>query len=141
MVGCTLVVDGETVGEVWRRRLAAGRMLKSKPLTHAPRSRRTATLEPSGKTGPWPKALIAAGMAPAAVVAQQDPFSQVSAQGIASRTSAVDVGLLESKAQQINAPYRKLINKHPWIIAKWAMTLDGKIATRTLDSRWVSSDA
>ena len=50
------------------------------------------------------------------------------------------MGLLEAEARRLNAPYLKLVETgRPWIIAKWAMTLDGKIATRTGQSRWISS--
>ncbi|MDZ4820676.1 MAG: RibD family protein, partial [Planctomycetota bacterium] len=42
----------------------------------------------------------------------------------------------------LNAPYLKLFRQQrPWVIAKWAMTLDGRIATHTGDSRWISSEA
>ncbi len=55
---------------------------------------------------------------------------------------AVEVGLLRRQAQQLNAPYFKLrATGRPFVTAKWAMTLDGKVATRTGDSRWVSSEA
>src|SRR5262249_28662852 len=55
---------------------------------------------------------------------------------------SVEVGLLESDARRLNAPYLKLVGTgRPWIIAKWAMTLDGKIAARTGDSRWISGEA
>jgi diaminohydroxyphosphoribosylaminopyrimidine deaminase/5-amino-6-(5-phosphoribosylamino)uracil reductase len=54
----------------------------------------------------------------------------------------VDVGLLEREALELNAPYLKLVRTgRPWLLAKWAMTLDGKIATRTGHSRWISSPA
>jgi diaminohydroxyphosphoribosylaminopyrimidine deaminase/5-amino-6-(5-phosphoribosylamino)uracil reductase len=78
-------------------------------------------------------------------VAQRDPFAQVAGQGIAELERAgieLQVGLLESDAQALNAPYLKLLaTGRPWVIAKWAMTLDGKLATRTGDSRWISSPA
>src|SRR5262249_20402186 len=54
----------------------------------------------------------------------------------------VEVGLLEADARRLNAPYLKLVSTgRPWVIAKWAMTLDGKIAARTGDSRWISGEA
>ena len=150
MVGCTLVADGETVGEGWHQRFG-GPHAEIEALQSAGARARGATafvtLEPcchQGKTGPCTRALIAAGVS-RVVIAQQDPFPEVSGKGIAELRGvgiAVDVGLLESEARQLNAPYLKLVETgRPWIIAKWAMTLDGKIATRSLDSRWVSSHA
>jgi diaminohydroxyphosphoribosylaminopyrimidine deaminase/5-amino-6-(5-phosphoribosylamino)uracil reductase len=150
MAGCTLVADGETVGEGWHHKFG-GPHAEIAALHSAGARARGATafvtLEPcchQGKTGPCTRALITAGVS-RVVVAQQDPFSQVAGEGIAELRRAgiaVEVGLLESEARQLNAPYLKLIETgRPWIIAKWAMTLDGKIATRSLDSRWVSSRA
>ena len=70
-------------------------------------------------------------------------FSQVQGGGIAELRAAgveVDVGLLAPEARRLNAPYLKLVGTgRPWIIAKWAMTLDGKIATRSGESRWISN--
>jgi diaminohydroxyphosphoribosylaminopyrimidine deaminase/5-amino-6-(5-phosphoribosylamino)uracil reductase len=49
------------------------------------------------------------------------------------------MGLLADQSRHLNAPYLKLLRcGRPWIIAKWAMTLDGKIATRAAASRWIS---
>jgi diaminohydroxyphosphoribosylaminopyrimidine deaminase/5-amino-6-(5-phosphoribosylamino)uracil reductase len=77
------------------------------------------------------------------VVALRDPFPQVQGGGIAALQAAglaVEVGLLEPEAARLNAPYLKLVETgRPWIIAKWAMTLDGKIATHTGESRWISN--
>ena len=150
MVGCTLVAAGETVGEGWHRRFG-GPHAEIEALQSAGARARGATafvtLEPcchQGKTGPCTQSLISAGVS-RVVVAQQDPFPEVSGGGIAELRRAgieVDVGLLESEAQRLNAPYLKLVETgRSWIIAKWAMTLDGKIATRAFDSRWVSSRA
>jgi diaminohydroxyphosphoribosylaminopyrimidine deaminase/5-amino-6-(5-phosphoribosylamino)uracil reductase len=51
----------------------------------------------------------------------------------------VDVGLLETESRALNAPYLRLIESaRPWVIAKWAMTLDGKIASHTGSSQWIS---
>ena len=53
----------------------------------------------------------------------------------------VELGLLEDDARRLNAPYLKLIQRgRPWVIAKWAMTLNGKIATRTGASRWITGE-
>jgi diaminohydroxyphosphoribosylaminopyrimidine deaminase/5-amino-6-(5-phosphoribosylamino)uracil reductase len=79
------------------------------------------------------------------VVAQRDPFALVDGGGLARLSAAgieTRVGVLEAEARKLNAPYLKLIvTKRPWVIAKWAMTIDGKIATRTGDSQWISSEA
>ena len=86
--------------------------------------------------------MLAAGVR-RVVVARRDPFPQVQGGGIAELQAAgltVDVGLLEAEAVRLNAPYLKLVETgRPWIIAKWAMTLDGKIATHTGESRWISN--
>src|SRR6202045_3973621 len=74
-----------------------------------------------------------------------DPFYQGASLGIAALQRAgilVEIGLMQEQAQQINAPYLKLLRTgRPYVHAKWAMTLDGKIATRTGDSKWISNEA
>jgi diaminohydroxyphosphoribosylaminopyrimidine deaminase/5-amino-6-(5-phosphoribosylamino)uracil reductase len=78
------------------------------------------------------------------VIALIDPFEAVAGKGLTELRAAglqVDVGVLEDEARSLNAPYLKLLLKaRPWVIAKWAMSLDGKLATRALDSRWISSE-
>jgi diaminohydroxyphosphoribosylaminopyrimidine deaminase/5-amino-6-(5-phosphoribosylamino)uracil reductase len=105
------------------------------------------TLEPCchhGKTPPCTAALLRAGVK-RVVVAVHDPFPKVNGGGInALRESGIrcDVGVRAAEADWILAPYRKLVEScRPWVIAKWAMTLDGKLATRTGDSKWISSEA
>jgi diaminohydroxyphosphoribosylaminopyrimidine deaminase/5-amino-6-(5-phosphoribosylamino)uracil reductase len=150
MVGCAIVRGGETVGEGFHARFG-GPHAEVEALTSA-RGRASGatvyvTLEPcchQGKTPPCTQALIAARVS-RVVVAQRDPFPQVAGRGIAQLEAAgiaVEVGLREEEAQALNAPYRKLVTTgRPWVIAKWAMTLDGKLATRAGDSRWISCKA
>ncbi len=147
MVGCVIADDNEVVGEGWHQRFG-GPHAEVEALTAAgPRAKGATayvTLEPCchhGKTPPCTQALIAAGIR-RVVCAQRDPFPQVGGRGIEELRQAkidVEVGLLESDAQQLNAPYLKLIKTgRPWIIAKWAMTLDGRMATAAGDSKWIS---
>ena len=105
------------------------------------------TLEPCchiGKTPPCSRAVIAAGIR-RVVVAMRDPNPRVDGGGIDELRKAglaVEVGVLEDEAKRLVAPFVNLITKHrPWFHAKWAMTLDGKIATRTGDSQWISNEA
>jgi len=105
------------------------------------------TLEPCchvGKTPPCTNAVLAAGIR-RVVVAMIDPFPKVAGGGLAILRRAgiaVELGGGEAEAQALNAPYLKLMQTGmPWIIGKWAMTLDGRTATRTGDSRWISNEA
>ena len=104
------------------------------------------TLEPcthQGKTPPCVDAVIAAGIK-RVVVAMSDPFPAVNGSGIEALRAAgveVEVGVCEEEAQELNSPFvTRLTKNRPWIIGKWAMTLDGKIATRIGSSYWISSD-
>ncbi len=147
MVGCVIARGAEIIGEGWHRRFGQDHA-EIEALRIAGERAAGATLyltlEPcchQGKTPPCTRAVLAAGVG-RVVVAQSDPFPQVQGGGIAELRAAgmtVEVGLLEADARRVNAPYRKLVTVgRPWMIAKWAMTLDGKIATSTGMSRWIS---
>ena len=105
------------------------------------------TLEPCchfGKTPPCSQAIIAAGIV-RVVAAMRDPNPRVDGVGIEELRSAgitVETGLLAKEASRLVAPFVKLITRQkPWFLAKWAMTLDGKIATRTGHSQWISNES
>ncbi|QDU26292.1 Riboflavin biosynthesis protein RibD [Anatilimnocola aggregata] len=147
LVGCVIVRDGKIVGEGFHQRYG-GPHAEVEALRVAGEAARGSTLyvtlEPCchfGKTPPCTQAVVKAGVA-RVVAAMRDPFPQVSGQGAAELQQAgvqIDLGLLAAEAHELNAPYLKLLTSgQPWLIAKWAMTLDGKIATRTGASKWIS---
>ncbi len=150
MVGCVVARGAEIIGEGWHRRFGGDHgEIEALKLAgdRAAGATMYVTLEPcchQGKTPPCTRAIIEAGLRRVAV-AMPDPFPQVDGGGAAELQAAdidVDVGLLESEARALNAPYLKLVGaERPWIIGKWAMTLDGKIATRARSSRWISGEA
>ncbi|HTN74630.1 MAG TPA: bifunctional diaminohydroxyphosphoribosylaminopyrimidine deaminase/5-amino-6-(5-phosphoribosylamino)uracil reductase RibD [Pirellulaceae bacterium] len=149
MVGCVIARDRQIVAEGWHERYGgphAEVVALSAMTSSAQGTTAYVTLEPCchhGKTPPCTDALIAAGVA-RVVIAQRDPFPQVAGGGIVQLQAAgitVEVGLLEPDARALNAPYLMLVEQQrPWTIAKWAMTLDGKIATYTGDSQWISNE-
>lgn len=149
MVGCVLVRDGVVVGEGWHREFG-GPHAEVEALRAAGEAARGATayvtLEPcahAGKTPPCTDALIAAGVA-RVVVACRDPNPTVPGGGLdVLRAAGVEVSVAEDgkAAAALIAPFTKLMTRgRPWVIAKWAMTLDGKLAAHTGDSRWISGE-
>lgn len=150
MVGAVVVRDGEIVGEGLHQTFG-GPHAEVHALEAAGDQSRGATLyvtlEPcchTGKTPPCTDAVIAAGIA-RVVVAHRDPFPEVDGGGIAKLEAAgieCEVGVLETEVRRLIAPYLKLVTMgQPWVIAKWAMTLDGKIATHSGSSKWITCEA
>ena len=149
MVGCVLVRRGNVVGEGWHQQFG-GPHAEVEALRMASEAARGATayvtLEPcahAGKTPPCTEALIAAGIA-RVVVACGDSNPLVNGRGVAALQAAgVDVVVLNEQlqAKELIAPFAKLMTAgRPWVIAKWAMTLDGKLATAVGDSQWISGE-
>ncbi len=150
LVGAVVVRDGRIVGQGWHERYGAAHA-EVNALAAAGDAARGATLyvtlEPcchQGKTPPCTDAVLRAGVG-RVVAATADPFPQVAGQGFERLRAAgvqVDVGVAAAEARALNAPYWKLVQTGtPWVIAKWAMSLDGKLATRSGDSRWISGEA
>ena len=105
------------------------------------------TLEPCnhhGRTPPCTEALVAAGIA-RVVSPMQDPHPRVSGRGFAALAAAgitVDKGLLETEARRLNAGFLSVIERgRPHLTLKLAATLDGRIATRDGESRWITGPA
>lgn len=149
MVGCVIVRKNQIIGEGYHRRYggAHAEVEALKNCTSRPNGATAyVTLEPCshfGKTPPCCDALIETGIG-RAVVAMVDPFERVSGRGIRKLRRAgirVDVGLLAEQAAALNRAYlTRLRLKRPYVICKWAQSIDGKIATRTGDSKWISSE-
>ena len=150
LVGAVLVRDGRIVGEGWHEKFGQPHA-EINALAQAGETARGATLyvtlEPCchhGKTPPCTDAIMRAGIA-RVVAALEDPFPQVAGQGAAVLRAAgipIEFGLSSASARRQNAPYLKLLaTGRPYVHAKWAMSLDGKIATKTGDSKWISNEA
>ncbi len=149
MVGCVLVNDaGQTVGEGWHPK-AGEPHAEVFALRDAGERARGATafvtLEPCshhGRTPPCAEALLAAGIR-RVVCAMADPDERVSGQGFEKLRAGgveVSVGLREAEARALNAAYIKHRETGlPWVVLKTATTLDGKIATSTGSSKWITS--
>ena len=147
MVGCVIFNDNQIVGEGWHAVFGkphAEVIALQAAGTRACGGTLYVTLEPCchhGKTPPCIDAIKRAGIR-RVVIAQRDPFSVVNGDGIIALKSAgiaCDVGIQAAAAGQLLAPYLKLVTTgRPWTLAKWAMTLDGRIATHAGYSRWIS---
>ena len=95
------------------------------------------------KTPPCTEALVSAGVQ-RVVIGQRDPDPRHGGVGLERlRSAGIEVvgPILESECAAINKPFVRFLSSDlPWVIAKWAMTLDGKTATRAGDSRWISGE-
>jgi diaminohydroxyphosphoribosylaminopyrimidine deaminase/5-amino-6-(5-phosphoribosylamino)uracil reductase len=107
------------------------------------------TLEPcaafEGKlTPPCVEAVLGSGIS-RIVVAQRDPNPHVDGRSLDRLAQAgvdVRVGVLEEEARALNGPFNKwMAEQRPYVTAKWAMSLDGKIASRSGHSKWISGEA
>lgn len=149
-VGCVLVRDGRIVGEGWHRR-AGEPHAEVHALAAAGAAARGATayvsLEPCahhGRTPPCADALIAAGVS-RVVAAMADPFPRVDGAGFARLREAgiaVECGLLEDAARELNAGFLSRVQRHrPWIRVKLGVSLDGRTALADGRSQWITSVA
>lgn len=149
MVGCVLVnAAGQAVGEGWHPKAGEPHAEVFALRQAGDKARGAAayiTLEPCshyGRTPPCADALLAAGVR-RVVCAMADPDIRVAGTGLERlRAGGVDVtvGICEAEAQALNAAYIKhRATGLPWVVLKTAATLDGKIATASGDSKWITS--
>jgi diaminohydroxyphosphoribosylaminopyrimidine deaminase / 5-amino-6-(5-phosphoribosylamino)uracil reductase len=148
MVGCVLVRDGVIVAEGFHRR-AGEAHAEVDALRQCDDPRGTTmyvSLEPcchQGRTPPCTDAIIAAGVS-RVVVAMLDPHEVVDGGGIARLAAAnidVTTGVLEAEARRLNEVFVwSVTQKLPFVLLKAGMTLDGKLATVTRESQWITSE-
>lgn len=153
LVGAVIALDDETVSEGFHRKLGGPHAESEAIEAAADRSLDGATmyvsLEPcchQGRTPPCTDAIRSAGIS-RVVVASDDPSEHASGRGLGIlRDEGIEVvvadGDLAARARLLNQPFRKHARTgRPWVLFKSAMSLDGKVATRSGDSKWISSEA
>ncbi len=149
MVGAVIVKNGKVVGSGYHHALGEAHA-EVNAINEAGIAAKSATLfvtlEPcnhTGRTPPCTEKILKAGIH-RVVVAMKDPNPDVIGGGIGYlKDQRVDVtlGVCEDAAKKLNEAYIKYITtKRPFVIVKCAATLDGRIATRTGDSRWVTGE-
>jgi len=152
VVGAVVARDGEILGEGWHERYGSAHAevnaIEACGLADLSGATLYVSLEPcchEGKTPPCTDAILQAGIK-RVVVASDDPTEKASGRGLGIlRDEGVEVviadGELAASARLLNQAFRKHARVgRPWVLFKSAMTLDGKVATRTGDSKWISGE-
>jgi diaminohydroxyphosphoribosylaminopyrimidine deaminase/5-amino-6-(5-phosphoribosylamino)uracil reductase len=149
MVGAVVVKDGQVVGRGYHQ-VAGGPHAEVNALDAAGDLAKGATLyvtlEPcnhTGRTPPCTRKILELGVK-RVVAAMQDPNKKVTGGGLeflAQNGVQVSTGVCEAQADKLNEAFTKYVSSgRPFVTAKCAATLDGRIATRTGDSRWVTGE-
>lgn len=149
-VGCVLVREGRIVGEGWHRRAGephAERIALAAAGEAARGATAYVTLEPCahhGRTPPCATGLVEAGVA-RVVAAMNDPNPRVAGQGVAILREAgvaTSVGLLAAEAERLNPGFLKRMRTGlPYVRCKLAMSLDGRTAMDSGESKWITGEA
>ena len=149
-VGCVLVKEGRVVGEGWHERTGephAEVYALQEAGDLAAGATAYVTLEPcchQGRTPPCTEALIAAGVA-RVVAAMEDPNPQVAGEGLSTlRRAGIDTcsGVLAAEAEQLNAGFvMRMREGRPRVRCKLAMSVDGRTAMASGESRWITGEA
>ena len=149
-VGCVIVKNDQIVGEGWHQKVGENHA-EINALTvagsHAYGADCYVTLEPcshTGRTAPCVDALIKAGIK-RVFISALDPNPLVKGQGIARLKAAditVNLGILAEKTQALNIGFfHRMQLKRPYVRSKIAMSLDGRTATFSGESRWITGEA
>ncbi len=148
-VGCVIVRDGEVVGEGWHER--AGSPHAEVHALQAAGERALGatayvTLEPCshhGRTPPCADALIEAGIG-RVIAAMEDPNPQVAGEGLRRLAAAgieVATGLMAAQAERLNPGFvRRMRTGRPYVRCKLAMSLDGRTAMASGESKWITGE-
>jgi diaminohydroxyphosphoribosylaminopyrimidine deaminase/5-amino-6-(5-phosphoribosylamino)uracil reductase len=152
-VGAVVARDGTVLGEGWHERYGGAHAevnaIEACGMEHLGDATLYVSLEPcchEGKTPPCTEAILQSGIR-RVVVASDDPTEKASGRSLGIlRDEGLEVivadGELASRARLLNQAFRKHARVgRPWVLFKSAMTLDGKVATRTGDSKWISGEA
>ncbi len=149
MVGAVIVKDGRVIGEGWHEAYGgphAEIIAFEKATEDVAGATMYVTLEPCshyGKTPPCVHAIVEKKLA-RVVVAMEDPNPLVAGRGIEflkRNGIQVDCGILEQEAMKLNNVFVKFITTgRPYCVMKTAMTLDGKIASYTGSSKWITNE-
>ncbi|HEY2283835.1 MAG TPA: bifunctional diaminohydroxyphosphoribosylaminopyrimidine deaminase/5-amino-6-(5-phosphoribosylamino)uracil reductase RibD [Solirubrobacteraceae bacterium] len=153
VVGAVIARDGEVLGEGWHERFGGAHAevnaIEACGLADLSAATLYVSLEPcchEGKTPPCTDAIVQSGIR-RVVVGSDDPTEKASGRGLGIlRDEGVEVvlvgGELATGARLLNQAFRKHARVgRPWVLFKSAMTLDGKVATRTGDSQWISGES
>lgn len=149
LVGAVIVKDGRVISRGWHKAYG-GLHAETDALSCCSEDTAGATmyvtLEPCchyGKQPPCTSAIIRAGIS-RVVVAMSDPNPLVAGHGVEILRSSgitVETGLCEAQARHLNRVFIKYIStRRPWVVLKTAMTLDGRIAAVSGDSKWVTGE-
>ncbi|MEO8946143.1 MAG: bifunctional diaminohydroxyphosphoribosylaminopyrimidine deaminase/5-amino-6-(5-phosphoribosylamino)uracil reductase RibD [Gemmatimonadaceae bacterium] len=148
MVGAVIVRDGEVVGEGWHEKYGEAHAETNAIASAGPAASGATmyvTLEPcihTGKTPPCSNAVIAAGLS-RVVIAARDPGvkSGGGAQVLGDAGISVQVGVLETEARELNAPFFHFFaSDRPWVTLKLALSIDGAIADSEHGRAWLSNE-
>jgi diaminohydroxyphosphoribosylaminopyrimidine deaminase / 5-amino-6-(5-phosphoribosylamino)uracil reductase len=152
VVGAVVARDGEVLGEGWHQQYGGAHAevnaIEACGLADLRGATLYVSLEPcchEGKTPPCTDAILQAGIR-RVVVASDDPTEKANGRGLGIlRDEGVEVlvadGEIAVDARLLNQAFRKHARTgRPWVLFKSAMTLDGKVATRTGDSQWISGE-